>query len=616
MTQLTTEKIIPLFVQRLLYVGALPPSVHAACQARCARTWFLESENVLSNQEIIHEGVDGIVFSPVEGELSRLQSSLEQFKTILDPNGRVTIIFPLSVRPPWTDAQWDLFLSNAGFVRYNEGAIGGDDPAWGITIVRQTYNPVLHARALADLGRPDCAIAILGEIPTWLIATEADIARLAVEKQRHYLKWQQALQGRVPALSFFSKERREFAQAASISPDLLESYQIHSRFWSAINRDDMAERTLRSIEHAFPDTKTRHMLRILQHKEHTSPVPRQAEGSNAEWQEGWPVPRILFITHGTSDYGQDTLFHGLCTLLGKENVVDYPWKPTLHKCNAESANNYPCVFDYPGTPRSVDELVARLEEGYFDIIVYSDIIGMTDQEVIRRLVNAVPHLPVVVYDPWDDCYTPMDRILEYIDRPRVELVFKREMLEGADYGAHTYPMPFGYPELFSCVGAAPLERNHKVPFWAGRNEFGLRPLYARRLERFMGHFPDARFGQDMYRQKLRSSLIGLSFFGVGFDTVRYWELPANGVMLLAERPPICIPNNFEDGVSAVFFDDLAEMEAKLEYYLQRPDEAAHIAAKGMEHYAQYHTTTARTRRFLGIMCRHLQLPSRSVNPAR
>ncbi|BCS55991.1 hypothetical protein GSbR_13540 [Geobacter sp. SVR] len=320
----------------------------------------------------------------------------------------------------------------------------------------------------------------------------------------------------------------------------------------------------------------------------------------------------MFITHGGSDYGQDTLYHGLCTLLGKDNVVEYPWKPTLHGCDVESANNYPCVFNYPGAPATADDLVTQLRAGRFDVIVYADVIGMAHREDVRRLVNAVPQLPVVVYDPWDDCYTPMGKILKYIDRPRAELVFKREMLEGVEYDEHTHPLPFGYPETFSCTATRHREHKSRVPFWAGRNEFGLRPLYVRSLEKITGHSLSVRFSQAEYQQKLRCSLIGLSFFGVGFDTVRYWELPANGVMLLAERPPIHIPNNFTDNVSAVFFEDLAEMEAKLDYYARRPDEAAQIASNGYDHYLKYHTTTARARYFLGVVCRYLLLqPSRS-----
>jgi spore maturation protein CgeB len=87
--------------------------------------------------------------------------------------------------------------------------------------------------------------------------------------------------------------------------------------------------------------------------------------------------------------------------------------------------------------------------------------------------------------------------------------------------------------------------------------------------------------------------------------VRYWEIPAHKVMLLAERPPIRIPHNFKDGESAVFFDDLPELEAKVDYYLSRPDEARQIAEEGHRHFMRYHTTCARARQFLGYLEAHL-----------
>jgi glycosyltransferase involved in cell wall biosynthesis len=136
-------------------------------------------------------------------------------------------------------------------------------------------------------------------------------------------------------------------------------------------------------------------------------------------------------------------------------------------------------------------------------------------------------------------------------------------------------------------------------FWAGKKEYGLRPLYIQSLENRLGYCLDRHYDQSTYQCELRSSHIGLSFFGCGFDSVRFWELPANSVMLMAERPPIRIPHNFTDGQTAVFFDDLPEMEAKLDHYLNRPDEVARIAAAGQAHYLKHHTCVSRARQMLG-----------------
>lgn len=93
----------------------------------------------------------------------------------------------------------------------------------------------------------------------------------------------------------------------------------------------------------------------------------------------------------------------------------------------------------------------------------------------------------------------------------------------------------------------------------------------------------------------------MRFLRLWFDTVRYWEIPAHGGMLLAERPPIRIPHNFIDGETAVFFEDMPELEEKLAYYLSQPDEAARIASAGHQHFNKHHTNAARARQLLGYL---------------
>lgn len=603
---LTHNQIVPLFVRRILRMGPLPPSLYTLCDKGLESIWTTEDCEADIDSDAIKYGVDAVILSLSSWNPRFLLSFLAKIQSLLSPNGRVTIIYAGTDKSPLVMSQWDIFLSDNTWIRYQQGVLTSYEDliqAWAIVLVPNTYNPIRHARTLADEGRPDIAVALLADIPESLIACEANQALLAMEKQRLYLKWQQ-LNGQVPRHAFFSKERREFAQATVISPLLSESYHIHSRFWSHIGRNDMAIRTLNSIQHVCPDKKTIALLQILRQRNQMPVQSYNWEQTESPWPNGWR-PRILFVTHGTSDYGQDTLFHGLCSLLGHENVVDYPWKPTLHGHEFDTANSYPCVFTYPGEPLIIDDLLAQLHAGRFDLILFSDILGMAHQTEIRQIVNAAPHLPIVVYDAWDDCYTSLHAVLEYLYRSEVVLVFKREMLDGVDYGERTYPLPFGYPETLSYAGSPIEQRSSDAPFWAGRNEFGLRPLYVQQLERKTGCDMQTRFDQGAYRDRLRSSMIGLSFFGVGFDTVRYWEIPANGVMLLAERPPIIIPHNFEDGISAVFFETMPELESKLDYYLKHPDEAARIAKNGYAHYLKHHTTTARARYFLSTIYQQL-----------
>jgi spore maturation protein CgeB len=166
-----------------------------------------------------------------------------------------------------------------------------------------------------------------------------------------------------------------------------------------------------------------------------------------------------------------------------------------------------------------------------------------------------------------------------------------------DYGPNTVPLPFGFSGAIA-VGPG-IEQREVDLFWAGKRVWSLRPLCLKRIEQVLGRTFQDTYDQSEYSRRLSSARIGLSLFGSGFDSVRFWEIPAHGVMLLAERPPIRIPNNFINAESAVFFDDLPELEQKLNHYLARSDEACEIAAEGRRHFLKYHTASARARQFLG-----------------
>lgn len=570
--------------------------------------FLMENGSLQQIENITGKSFDSILIYFNENTIKDIARYIDEFGQLLDTNGNITIIINYGVLSEFTETEWDNFLLQSDWILYHYGALNTEcvsNPVHGIVVVRKNYNPITHARHQLELGQPWYAITLLDEIPDKFISKNDDwslLAMISMEKQSYYLKWQELFTGLIPDHTFFTQERSEFGLVTAICPDWSESYRLHSRFWSRLKRDDMAIRVLQSIEHVSPDPKTRHLLQILEHNRRPLSNLTGTEPPTIEPHEYKKLPRILVICHDYSDYGLDTLFHGLCTILGKENVVEFPWKPTLHGCDPHMTSGYPCLFNYPGEALTVDNLVTQLKSGCFDLILYADVIKMEHQNDVRRLVAAAPDLPLVLYDTWDNCYTPLDLVLNYIDRKEFSLIFKRELLQGVVYEGDPVPLPFGYPESFSQALELFSTDKKTAVFWAGKKEYGLRPLYLRRLENIIGMPLDVRYDQESYKQKLRNSLIGLSFFGYGFDTVRYWELPANGVMLLAERPPIQIPHNFVDGESAVFFDNVAEMEEKLEYYINHPEAARQIAIKGHEHYLKYHTATARAHTFIGVVC--------------
>ena len=598
---LTASLLVPGACRRRLQVGSIPPLLIK--EPPSSADFHISHDEIMTNARgPVHDekDMDCIVVGPHQWSQEIMPDFLLKLKQLLGKNGQISFI--TNSKNDLISPRIDGILATVGLMRYRLGPLEHKTSTpnlWGLVIVASDYNPVAHARDLAEAERPDGAIEILDNIPADMIVSNELLVHLALEKQKHYLSWQRLRSSIDPPHALFTRERREFAQVTAIAPGNLESYRLHAQFWKRIGRTDMAHRVLRSIAHLDTNLSMASQRDDSLIEAASSPVEE-----SPVWDKDAPPPRILIITHTYSDYGMDTLYHGLCKLLGHHNVVEFPWKPTLHGQNFEAANNYPCVFSYPGLPLSVSELEAELRQGKFDLILYGDVVQMAHADDVRRLVNANPDIPVILYDTWDDCHIPLERLLRYTGRDRFDLIFKREMLDGVDYGPDTFPLPFGYA----------LQREPTVPqgekkqslFWAGKREFGLRALYIQYLEKKLGHPLDRQYDQATYQRELGNSRMGLSFFGCGFDSVRYWELPAHSVMLMAERPPIRIPHNFVDGQTAVFFDDLPEMAAKLDYYLNRPQEMARIAEAGHAHYLKYHRCENRARQMLGRVDRHLK----------
>lgn len=461
----------------------------------------------------------------------------------------------------------------------------------GFCFARETYDPVNHARTLAKANLPGRAAAVLEWIEHHAPLEPRQRAILAVEKLGYFRQAVERASG-APTDALLFHAQKEFHIAVHEWPRNAGPYLDQAAIWRRFDNHDYAARLLRSLQRVAPNPAVADAIAGC--KPETTAQP-SIEGA-PEWT-GKVRPRVLVLSHESSDYGMDTLYDGLCQALGVENVVEYPWKPTLHGRDKDAAVSYPCWFDYPGDARTLDELVVELRDGRFDLIVFADFVWRKNRAEVHRMIEAAPDVPVVAYDSWDDGSATQDSAREYLGGRAIAAYFKREMLACLDYGENAYPLPFGYPDRH--VPTQVPERRTTDLFWAGKRLFGTRSLYLDYLRDVLGRSLDQKLTQEEYREAISQARIGLSFFGFGFDTVRYWELAAHGCMILAERPPIRIPRNFIEGESAVFFDDLPELEEKLAYYLAHGDEAERIGRAGRELFMRHHTASARARQFLG-----------------
>ncbi len=462
---------------------------------------------------------------------------------------------------------------------------------WG---VRPTYNPLIHARKLFTAGHPGWAYEVLDLVPDALVQEPEVRAAYFAERHMCLLAWDKVAEpdGR---LGRFFNAQSMFYEATWNAPTAPLPYLCQAEFWRRIGDESMAARVLRTIRHVNPSPEIDRRLATL-----VPDLPSALAGEAApEWQRPPRLPRVLFVLPPRPHYGLDVLYDGLCTILGDEHVIDVPWKATLHGEVPKELANYPCMFSRRGEPRTLEDIVEALRYGVVDLILMGDVEQHIGPDAMRTILDAAPDVPVFIVDEQDDPLNNLPDTLAFMGRDRVHGYFKREMLACQDYGPVARPLPFAYadhkvPDTLSWDRSEPL-------FWAGHRQFGLRRLYVERVEQQMGRTFDRKYSQEEYAAALNNCRIGLNLFGFGFDTVRYWELAAHGCMLLSERLPIRIPHNFVNGESAVFFDDLPDLEHKLDHYVNHPEESEAIARQGYEHFKQYHTASARARQMLACV---------------
>jgi spore maturation protein CgeB len=97
-----------------------------------------------------------------------------------------------------------------------------------------------------------------------------------------------------------------------------------------------------------------------------------------------------------------------------------------------------------------------------------------------------------------------------------------------------------------------------------------------------------------YLQELSQCRIVLNFRGGGWDTMRYWEVPAVGAFMMTQKPGILIPDDFVEDRDVVYCsNDLSDLIDKCDYYLQHESEREAITRSGRQHLLKYHTDVAR-----------------------
>jgi hypothetical protein len=593
--------LLPLFVRQILLVGEDLAADARTLQQRPGLTVYGYSSNT--------DAVDGLsAILPPDDDPFPLPAGYLDAVVVVEPSASLAALFSrverlisavqadgllVATLPHLPQDEIAVSLQHAGWKlhHYWELGDGKSDTSVLITAHRVTYEPRAHASRLAKQRRPDAAYDVLYLLPERYMRDASERASVALESMEYL--------GALPIPSDWPSRLERFARAQWLFSQTAAQFAVDERTYRAFatccditGHSDLRNRVMRTV-----DSTTFATMPLGIPK---SSYPNKRESTDVAPQNpstGRLVRRVLILMRQQMDYGQDVLYDGLCELLGDENVVDYPYKGSLHEDPDKLADGYyPCVFFREGQMLTHESVREQIQGGLFDLILFADGEHTLAREEVIDLVDANRDIPIAIVDQDDTPCDPYRALSVYLDRVDIIACFKREKLEDVPYHPNITALPFGYP-----ASRIPAWRDgpRDIPVaWAGNRKTWMREAYLIRLEQLLSTKLGKQVSQDDYAAQLQRTQIAPCFFGGGFDTVRYWEIPAHGALLLAERPPIEIPHNFVDGQHAVFFDDIQELQEKVGFYLEHPEECRRIARGGYEHLREHHTGTARARRLL------------------
>lgn len=328
--------------------------------------------------------------------------------------------------------------------------------------------------------------------------------------------------------------------------------------------------------------------------------------------------KLLYLSHPETDYGAENLYHGLCQLLGAENVVDFPYHYTFHGKvehlqNAEVRNylagntasplakgGYSAPLHwmpaYEGTEYSYEE-IKRLG---FDIILLP-----SPREVNLHFADRLKRDNCLegnfVFADFED--SPFIRY-DIIDYFKPLCIFKSNLVSRT---SDIHPLPMASPVVDNPKYEHILSAPKKMDVYA---RLGLtimdRRIFLNLLRnRDVLHVANIFVNSDhvpyvQYLWEIAASKIAICMRGHGHITVRHFEIPSFDTLMFMESLQAKVPYPFEDGKTCIIFDpyDIRDFFRKVEYYLENQSERERIAKAGREHLKKYHTCRARAQQFL------------------
>jgi len=322
--------------------------------------------------------------------------------------------------------------------------------------------------------------------------------------------------------------------------------------------------------------------------------------------------KILYISRPKSDYLQDIIYTGLVKLIGATNIIEYPWNIRFHINHRPYPKNLGLVKG-----EFFNSLRSQLSPKDYDIVIVASCHPETMQYYSKIIKDIPSNIKTIFLDGGDmpeiagdlDITQGNGRELynELTAYRAFDYIFKREYLLDTQYDKNVYSLPFGF-NLDHLPSHLSKEYKYDVAFWAVESD----PIRTEVLELLENKYDCKENGTtrnqvmkkykrkgEFYLEELSACKIGLNFRGGGWDTLRFWEIPALGGFMISQKLNIQIDNNFTNGKNIIYCeDDLSNLTQLCDYYLEHEEKRINIARNAKKHIEQFHTDVHRAKKIL------------------
>ena len=314
--------------------------------------------------------------------------------------------------------------------------------------------------------------------------------------------------------------------------------------------------------------------------------------------------KILFINDKSADYIQDLTYSGLVKSFSFYDIKDYPYNQKYHI----AYRSYPKNLGYIKNSFFKSFITRFLKN--FDYVFLASAKVRAFKAYLKIIKYIPKKTPIIFIDGGDsskgigrdlEVYGNYELYEEAIAIRKFDYIFKREYLIDTNYEKNIFPLPMSFN--YDRLPYLDYDFKYNLSFWAVESH-KIRTDALKLLENKFDckqngtvlnqEFKNYNRRGDFYLQELARSKIVLNFRGGGWDTLRYWEVPAIGRFLISQKPRILIPNNFRDKKELIFCkDDLSDLEDLCKFYLKNEDKREEIAKNALIFSKKYHSDKER-----------------------